>query len=197
MLYFKKKLWLLVIFFLFITFNFLFITKLFVNLRSRVMREKILSELSVGSNPTNPSTTTPMVFDSSSGNAASSDKILTLKKFFRKYDSPLYEYAEYIVDISQRNSLDFRLIPAIAMQESGLCKNIPKNSFNCWGWGINSSGTVRFASYDEAIDTIARGLKKNYIDRGLVTPEDIMVKYAPHSDGSWAFAINHFFKFLE
>ena len=31
---------------------------------------------------------------------------------------------------------DYRLLPAIAMQESTLCRSIPVDSHNCWGWGI-------------------------------------------------------------
>lgn len=118
------------------------------------------------------------------------ERVAILKTFFRKYDSPLYDHAAFIVSTSDANSLDFRLIPAIAMQESTACKFIPHNSHNCWGWGIYGNTVTRFSSYPEAIDTIARGLKKNYIDKGLTTPEQIMKKYTPSSNGSWARGVN-------
>ncbi|MDA1317078.1 MAG: hypothetical protein O3B87_03575 [bacterium] len=113
-------------------------------------------------------------------------RVAILKSFFRKYDSPLYEHADFIVKVSDKNGLDYRLIPAIAMQESTACKFIPYNSYNCWGWGIYGSLVTRFDSYPEAIETVAAGLKKGYIDQGLTTPEEIMAKYTPSSNGSWA-----------
>lgn len=124
-------------------------------------------------------------------------RIANLKYFFRKYDSVLYDKAEFMVKMADQYKLDYRLLPAIAMQESGLCKNIYEGSHNCWGWGIYGNKVTRFASYEEAIETISRGLKKNYIDKGLTTPEDIMRKYTPPSSGSWAFGVNFFFKIIE
>jgi len=124
-------------------------------------------------------------------------RVANLKYFFRKYDSVLYDQAEFIVKIADQYKLDYRLIPAIAMQESGLCKNIYEGSHNCWGWGIYGNKVTRFDSYEAAIETISRGLKENYIDKGLITPEEIMRKYTPPSAGSWAFGVNFFLKIIE
>lgn len=120
-----------------------------------------------------------------------------LKSFFRKYNSPLYDHADFIVKTSDKYQFDYRLLPAIAMQESGVCRVIPHDSYNCWGWGIYGSTVTRFSSYEEAIDTVARGLKKNYIDKGLVTATAIMAKYTPSSNGSWAHGVNTFLKVIE
>ncbi|MFA9288619.1 MAG: hypothetical protein ACEQSA_01945 [Weeksellaceae bacterium] len=124
-------------------------------------------------------------------------RVAVLKAFFRRHDSPLYDHAEFLVATSDTNGLDYRLIPAISMQESGACKYIPKNSHNCWGWGIYGNTVTRFESYPEAIDTVARGLKKYYIDKGLTTTEQIMSKYNPSSTGSWANGVNTFLEVLE
>lgn len=124
-------------------------------------------------------------------------RVANLKAFFRKHSSPLYEHAETIVKTSDKYGLDYRLIPAIAMQESTLCRAIPNNSHNCWGWGIYGNTVTRFPSYDVAIDTVARGLKKNYIDRGLITASQIMAVYTPSSNGSWARAVNSVMQYLE
>ena len=124
-------------------------------------------------------------------------RIANLKYFFRKYESVLYDKSEFIVKMADQYKLDYRLIPAIAMQESGLCKHIYEGSHNCWGWGIYGNKVTRFDSYEEAIETISRGLKKNYIDKGLTTPEDIMRKYTPPSTGSWAFGVNFFLKIID
>ncbi len=124
-------------------------------------------------------------------------RVAVLKAFFRKYDSPLYDHADFIVKVSDEYGLDYRLIPAISMQESTACKFIPHNSYNCWGWGIYGDKITRFGSYPEAIETIAKGLKKNYIDKGLTTPEQIMAKYTPSSNGSWARGVGHVLGVLE
>lgn len=124
-------------------------------------------------------------------------RISNLKQFFRAHNSPLYDHAEFIVKTSDKYQFDYRLLPAIAMQESTLCRNIPKNSYNCWGWGIYGNTVTRFSSYEEAIDTVAKGIRQQYIDKGLVTASEIMAKYTPSSNGSWARAINGFMKSLE
>lgn len=125
------------------------------------------------------------------------NRINNLKRFFRKYNSPLYDEAEFIVQISDQYGFDYRLLPAIAMQESNLCKVIPENSYNCWGWGIYGDQVLRFPSYKDAISAVAKGIKKDYIDKGLHTPESIMSKYTPSSPGTWSRAVNFFMRALE
>lgn len=124
-------------------------------------------------------------------------RVANLKYFFRKYGSVLYDYADVFVTTADKYSLDYRLLPAIAMQESNLCKYIYEGSHNCWGWGIYGNKVTRFNSYPEAIETISKGLKLYYVDKGLTTPEAIMRKYTPPSDGSWAFGVNTFLKIIE
>jgi len=113
--------------------------------------------------------------------------------FLTRHDSPLKpadEYAHKIVAIADTYNIDFRLLPAIAMQESNLCKSIPEGSYNCLGFGIHSKGTLGFASYEAAFDRAGKELKQNYIDQGRTTPEQIMKKYTPSSNGSWAASVN-------
>jgi len=106
-------------------------------------------------------------------------------------------YAQELVDASDIHGLDYRLLTAIAQQESNLCKIIPPGSHNCWGWGIHSEGTLMFDTFDEAIFTVAQGLKEEYLDKGYTTPEEIMEKYTPLSQGSWAYGVNKFMSELE
>lgn len=123
-------------------------------------------------------------------------RIELIRKYLTYYKSPLTPFAEIIIKESDKNNLDWRLLVAIAQQESNLCKVIPENSFNCWGWGIHSKGTLRFSSYEEAIKIIAQGLKKNYIDKGYKTVDEIMQKYTPLSNGSWAQGVYQFMEEL-
>ncbi len=115
-----------------------------------------------------------------------------VKRYLIQFDSPLIPYSEMIVQTADKYGIDYRFIPAIARQESNLCHIIPPGSYNCWGWGITSVSSLGFDSYPQAIDTVTKGLKNNYIDDGLVTPEQIMTKYTPQSNGSWARGVNEF-----
>src|SRR3989338_11069454 len=50
--------------------------------------------------------------------SASEARVDVLRQFLGRYNSPLEEYSEYIVETSDKYNLDYRLLPAIAMQES-------------------------------------------------------------------------------
>jgi hypothetical protein len=120
---------------------------------------------------------------------------ILLANFLETHKSPLkpYDYwGGYLTQLADLYQLDYRLIPSIAMQESNLCKVIPEGSFNCLGLGVHSKGTWGFTSYEENFDAAARVMKRDYIDKGYVTPEEIQTKYTPSSNGSWQFAVNHF-----
>lgn len=120
-----------------------------------------------------------------------------IQKYLEKYNSPLSPYSNLIFELSKTYGFDYYWIVAIAQQESNLCKKIPDNSFNCWGYGIHAKGTLRFDNYELALRSYAEYLKREYFDKGLNTPELIMKKYCPHSDGSWAFGVRHFIEEME
>jgi len=119
-------------------------------------------------------------------------RLTAVKSFFKKYHSDLLPYAEEIITSADKYNLDFRLVPAIAMQESNLCKKAPKDSHNCWGFGIYAKKVTKFDNYAQAIDTVTKTLAIQYKQKGLETPEQIMTKYTPGSNGSWAKGVNQF-----
>lgn len=115
--------------------------------------------------------------------------------FLENYSCPLVPYDHYAdryIEVADKYGLDFRLIPAISMQESNCCKKIPEGSNNCWGYGIYGDQVVRFQTVEEGIETVAKTLAKNYTAKGLMEPEEIMAKYTPQSKGSWAAGVMHF-----
>lgn len=129
----------------------------------------------------------PNTFPSISGEVKGADsREGLLKLYLSKNDSPLYPFAKYIIEISDKYGLDWRLTTAIAKKESGLCRAIPPGSNNCWGWGIHSKGTLGFDSLPEGIETVSLGLKNYYIDEGYKTVEEIMTKYAHPLSTTWA-----------
>lgn len=118
---------------------------------------------------------------------------LLVSKFLERHNSPLtpYEYfGIFFVGLADTYGFDFRLLPSIAMQESNLCKKIPEGSHNCLGLGIHERGTWGFDSFEANFEAAAKILKRDYIDKGLTTPEQIMRKYTPSSNGSWASSVN-------
>lgn len=115
-----------------------------------------------------------------------------LRRFLEMHDSPLATHSQALVDVADNYNLDFRLLPAISMQESNLCKKIPQDSYNCWGFGIYGDKVTKFDSYEQAFEAVAKTLRSKYVDKGLLTPEEIQSKYTPSSNGSWARSVSHF-----
>lgn len=117
-------------------------------------------------------------------------RIINLDDFFKSYASPLEGHAEIIVSEADKYKIDYRLLPAIAMQESTLCKKIIKNSYNCWGFGIYTGKITKFDSYDEAIAVITKTMAQKYVQQGYVDIQDIVHKYAPSDTGRWEFVVS-------
>lgn len=124
-------------------------------------------------------------------------RVEKVRQFLQRYDSPLEPYAQDIVVAAEEYGLDYRLVPAIAMQESNLCRKIPKDSNNCWGFGIYGGKVLRFGDYKEGIYAVSKTLGTKYKNKGLVTPEQIMALWTPSSEGAWAFSVNHFMNQLK
>lgn len=124
-------------------------------------------------------------------------RVEIVKQFFARYNSPLEPFAPEIVAAADLYDLDFRLLPAIAMQESNLCLKAPKDSHNCWGYGIYGKRVQRFTSYPEAIQTVTKTLATKYKQSGLNTPDEIVKLYTPTDDGKWTFSVKHFMAQLQ
>lgn len=76
--------------------------------------------------------------------------------YYTKRGMPLKGYGAKMVAEAEKNNLDWRLLPAIAIKESTGGKfACYKNPF---GWG---SCKIKFASYDDAIEAVARNLGGN------------------------------------
>ena len=120
-----------------------------------------------------------------------------VRNFFDQYNSPLVPFAQNVVESADQYNINFRLVPAIAMQESNLCLKAPKNSNNCWGFGIYGKTMTTFSNYAEAIETVTKTLAKDYIGKGLNTPEEIQKKYTPSNNGAWAYSVSHFMQTIQ
>jgi hypothetical protein len=121
---------------------------------------------------------------------------LIVERFLERYRSPMTGLGGEFVAAADRHRLPYGLLPAIGFCEGGLGRAIPPNSFNTWGWGIYGNLVTRFSSWQEGIETVAQGIRRDYFDQGLDSPEEMMSRYTPPSKGTWAFCINKYMQEL-
>jgi len=119
-------------------------------------------------------------------------KTKNLEAFFEKYNSPLKDHSKVFTDTASKYDLDYRLLPAIACMESSCGKKLIPGSFNPFGWGIYGGKYIAFQNYEEAIETVAKGIKENYVDKGLVSPEEMAPVYTPPAYGHWLKGVTFF-----
>lgn len=122
-----------------------------------------------------------------------------IEDFFEGYKSPLSTLSQTFIQVADKYQLDYRLLPAIAMQESNGGKRVINNSYNPFGYGIYGGLVIRFQSWDEAIERVGKALREDYLNQGLKTPTQIMAKYTPPSlekGGAWARGVNTFMEEL-
>lgn len=162
-------------------------------------KDKILGATVSSSEPANV-----FLAQNNFGNVVSSSVLpdnstpLIIENYLKRYRSPLLSFKDAIILYSEKYNVDPKLIVAIAQQESNLGKTSPEDCYNAWGWGIHAGGTTCFTNWDEAIETVTRGIAKSYCARGLCDdPCEMMKKYTPRSNGSWCFGINHFLEEME
>ncbi len=110
-------------------------------------------------------------------------KAEAIDSYFESRDMPLFGMGMKMVQEAEKNDLDWRLLPAIAVRESTggkfACKKVDNNPF---GWG---SCKIGFDSLDEAIETVAMNLggnnpntERHYADK---TTDQILKAYNPPS----------------
>jgi len=91
-------------------------------------------------------------------------------------DSPMIGMGEVFVREGEANGIDPRALAAIARAESSLGSDPGARArHNAFGWGPHQT----FASWEDNIATVARGLRKGYLDDGLTTLAQIQGRYAP------------------
>jgi len=116
-------------------------------------------------------------------------KAEAIDAYFKEHDMPLFGMGMKMVEEAEKNNLDWRLLPAIAIRESTGGKfDCKKVSYNAFGWG---SCKISFDSNEEAIETVARNLggnnpntERHYANKNLkeilraYNPPSIVPKYA-------------------
>lgn len=108
--------------------------------------------------------------------------------YLSRMGSPLAGQGAAFVRSGRRWRVDPLLLVAIAGHESRFGKSAYR-PFNAWGWG-----GMTFDSWSEGIETVAKGLRENYLDRGLTTVAEIGAKYAPIGAGNDPTNLNQYWQ---
>lgn len=120
-------------------------------------------------------------------------RVLVLRKYFAKFNSPLADHAQDFIDAADTYGLDWKLVPAISGVESTFGKAIP-GGYNGWGWGVYGNQALGFTSWRDGIFTVSKGLKEDYIARGLTNPYSMNSRYA--ASPTWGSRVDFFMKDL-
>lgn len=84
------------------------------------------------------------------------EHIKKIDLYFEKRNMPLKGYGEKLIAEAEKNNLDWRILPAIAIKETTGGKFACHN--NLFGWG---SCKIKFENWNESIETVARNLGGN------------------------------------
>lgn len=126
---------------------------------------------------------------------AQEGRALLLEEYLAWQKSPMENEAKTFIEVADKYELDWRLLPAIAGRESTFGKKIPLDSFNPFGWAIYGATSKKFSSWAEGIETVGRGLKEDYFNKGYDTLEKIETIYAPPSltrGHTWLIGVEYF-----
>lgn len=117
-----------------------------------------------------------------------------LAKYLARYNSPLEYHAQDFIEAAEEYGVDWKLVPSIAGVESTFGRFIP-GGYNGWGWGVYGTQAIYFNSWREGIFTVTKGLKEDYISRGLTDPYSMNRRYAVSP--AWGGKVTYFMKDLE
>lgn len=106
--------------------------------------------------------------------AAVDPRAEAIERLLARYRAPIQGLGHKFVEVADRDGYDWRLLVSIAGIESSFGQ--AQLGYNLFGWG---GGYIRFASFEDSIDQVSRGLARGYIARGLTTPEAINPVYCP------------------
>jgi murein DD-endopeptidase MepM/ murein hydrolase activator NlpD len=121
--------------------------------------------------------------------------VASIDSLLSKRGSPMAGLGSFFVATGKKYGVDPRLVVGISGIESSFGTRI-MGAHNAWGWGPGKP----FSSWEEGISAVTQGLRSGYLDRGLMTPGQIVKRYAPASDGNdeanWAKTVESFMREL-
>lgn len=124
------------------------------------------------------------------------NRVQLLRGYLERYNSPLAPYANVFVEKADKYNIDWRLVVAISGVESGFGQALPANSYNGWGYGIYDGHVRYFTSWDDAIDTVSKAIRQDYMDRWeAYNVYQIGSIYA--ADPAWAYKVSGYMNSID
>ncbi len=117
-----------------------------------------------------------------------------LAAYLSNFNSPLQDNAQDFIDAADTYNLDWKMVASIAGVESTFGKHIP-GGYNAWGWGVYGTQAIFFSSWRDGIFTVSKGLRENYLNKGLTDPFSINRIYA--ASPTWGTHVSFFMADLE
>lgn len=110
-----------------------------------------------------------------------------IRQVLKQQNSPLTDSVDSFIEACKTYEIDCYLLPAISGLESSYGVHVMPGSHNPFGWG---GGTISFIDWDQAINTVGKGLRNNYIDKGADSIDKIGSTYA--ASPTWAVRVRMF-----
>lgn len=106
-------------------------------------------------------------------------RIAALTAFFTKYKCPelSFDLIPDYLNAADKNNLNYRILPAISVQESSCGRHYPVLTNNLWGW---DSARTSFPSLREGLNFVAERLANGYYYKGK-TLDQILHAYNPNA----------------
>jgi len=115
---------------------------------------------------------------------------MAIRNVLDRYNSPMIDEVNSFYKTCQKYSLDCYLLPSISGIESTFGRFLMPQSYNPFGWG---RGLIYFDNFSQAIDTVGKSLRINYMDKwGAETVDEIGPIYC--EGNTWASKVNFFMK---
>ena len=95
----------------------------------------------------------------------------TLEKYLQVKGEVMKGLGSHLVSYGKRFDVDPRLLVALAGAETTFGKYITSGKHNAWNWLWNAKepSNSDFDSWESAIHSVSKGLRKGYLNRGLDT----------------------------
>lgn len=98
--------------------------------------------------------------------------------YLEQKDSPLVGLGMEFWGRGRQYNVDPRLLVAIAGNETGFGR-ILTSRYNPFNWFYRGMWDSHFESWPEAIEAVARGIRRHYLDEGRTTVATLGAKYGP------------------
>jgi hypothetical protein len=102
-----------------------------------------------------------------------------MRKYLQCQGSPLADYVPALIGAGRNYNVDPRFLIAIAGAESTFGR-FPSGDFNAWNWGVGED----YESWEDAIETVAEGIRRVHLDAGHDTISEFVWENDPGSGGT-------------